>query len=547
MGAAAAAGPANAAAAPPQRVGRYRVQERIGKGSGGVVHRAVDIIIGRHVALKMLPSPGRGGGNGTVSDTDRDRQDDADRFLREAKAAGQIAHPNVVTVFEVGGDTDAGLLYIAMELVEGETVQQMLRRKHGFDFDAIRHIGGQVAAALGAAHERKVVHRDIKPANLMLTAAGTVKVVDFGIARLDDSRLTRAGSILGSPGYMSPEQIRGLPVDFRSDLFSLGAVLYEMCTLRRAFPATDLGQLFKALMTCQPVPVKTLRPDIPEDLERVITRALSRDPVERFASAGEMAEALTPPPIALPVPVPAAASPEPDAPGTTTVRRLRKRFRLGWTAGAVTTTLVGMPVVFLALTHGRGHEASSEALDAPAQAPAPAPAADTGAPMVAVTASRGEALEERRNATPAVAPATAPAPRPGPPAASKKLHVASATVTLPVPAKDAGREDPTVAALRPAYELPVVHRHRFGSCNGTLRILSDRIEYAAPDHDQDSVAWPYPEMVEARVEGDRVRLVQSLPGANGRRKRATLELRTDDPGAAAAMAYVRARLNAPSR
>src|SRR5881628_3467860 len=215
----------------PSKIGRYRIVSELGRGAMGVVYRAEDPNLDRIVALKTI----------ILSDDAEGRKDYHKRFFQEAKAAGKLTHPHIVTTYDFGEEGD--LAYLAMELLEGTDLRERLHKAPLPTADAV-DIAYQVADGLAFAHERGVVHRDIKPGNIMLLARGQVKIMDFGIARMrSDDFKTSTGIVLGTPRFMSPEQIAGAPVDQRSDIFSLGAVLYEMLTRAPLFAAEDTPQI----------------------------------------------------------------------------------------------------------------------------------------------------------------------------------------------------------------------------------------------------------------------------------------------------------------
>ncbi|HET6681168.1 MAG TPA: tetratricopeptide repeat protein [Gemmatimonadaceae bacterium] len=264
--------------AAPSMHPRYRMLERLGGGGMGVVFRARDERLARDVALKFL-----------APHLSADRAAKK-RFLVEARAAAALEHPNICTVHEIG-DTDDGQLYIVMTCYEGETLDRRIERGPLVLADALR-IGVDIARGLVQAHDRGIVHRDIKPANVMLTSDGLVKVLDFGIAKLADSSTTQVGVAVGTVAYMSPEQAFGEAVDHRSDIWSLGVVLYEMLAGVRPFGgAGDQAMIFAALTT-EPEPIANLRPDVPSDVHALVRRALQKRPDDRFLDAGEMLSAL---------------------------------------------------------------------------------------------------------------------------------------------------------------------------------------------------------------------------------------------------------------
>jgi eukaryotic-like serine/threonine-protein kinase len=265
-----------------QSISHYRIEGEIGRGGMGVVYRAVDTRLGRPVAIKVLP-------NEVTGDPERQR-----RFLREAQSASALNHPNIVTIYEVGDD--AGTTYIAMELVEGTPLDRLLTQGP-LPVATVLDYAAQIASALAAAHGRGIIHRDIKPANIVITGDGRAKVLDFGIAKLVDlpsteatitSVPTVAGTILGTAEYMSPEQAEGRPVDARSDIFSFGAVLYEMLTGRRPFGGSTRVGIITAVLRDQPAPARSFRADAPAAIDPILQRALAKDPSARYPDAAAM-------------------------------------------------------------------------------------------------------------------------------------------------------------------------------------------------------------------------------------------------------------------
>jgi serine/threonine protein kinase/formylglycine-generating enzyme required for sulfatase activity len=273
--------------------GRYEILEKLGEGGMGVLYRARDTRLARTVALKLLRSD-------TLDDPERRA-----RFVREARAASALNHPNIVTVYDIDEAPD-GSDCISMEYVEGRSFDRVLAEGPLPVDEALRY-AVDIARALAAAHAAGIVHRDVKPANVMLTTTGQVKVLDFGLAKLTPlagaagaltaatmtrDLATRAGIVLGTPAYMSPEQARGEPVDARSDVFSFGAMLYEMLAGRRPFQGESVAALLSSILRDDPPPVEGLRPGIPSDVAAVVVRCLARERDARYASAGEMLEAL---------------------------------------------------------------------------------------------------------------------------------------------------------------------------------------------------------------------------------------------------------------
>jgi tRNA A-37 threonylcarbamoyl transferase component Bud32 len=258
---------------------RYKVETTLGEGGMARVYRGTDQVLDRTVAIKVL--------------ADRYAEDDnfVTRFRREAQAAAALSHPNVVAVFDTGDDDAAH--YIVMEYVEGRTLGEVLKVQGPFDADRASAITEDVATALQAAHERGLVHRDVKPGNVMIDTEGRVKVMDFGIARAAaNDTLTQTGTVLGTAAYLSPEQARGDSVDARSDIYSLGCVLFEMVAGRPPFTGDSPVSLAFRHVNEDPQPPSVYRPGVPPQLEAVVMRALEKDPGQRYQSAEEFRRAL---------------------------------------------------------------------------------------------------------------------------------------------------------------------------------------------------------------------------------------------------------------
>jgi TonB family protein len=262
----------------PERFGRYEVEAQIGDGSMGRVYRALDPVVGRRVAVKTIKKEYLSEGAS---------EEYLKRFRREARASGALSHPGIIHVFDVGPD------YIVMELLEGQTLAQLLEERGRLELSEALWVFRAMAEAIDFAHERGIIHRDLKPANVMVLEGGGVKLMDFGVARVESSVMTRAGEVLGSPSYMAPEQIAGREITRRSDLYSLGVVAYEVLTGRRPFVGDSVTTvIYKVINEEAPAP-RTWRADLPEVYDRVFERALSKDPAGRFESAGQLVGALS--------------------------------------------------------------------------------------------------------------------------------------------------------------------------------------------------------------------------------------------------------------
>jgi serine/threonine protein kinase len=265
------------------KAGRYEIVGELGRGAMGIVYKAVDPVIGRTVAVKTIRLSEEG--------TGLNRAELLVRFQTEARAAGLLTHPNIVVVYDAGEED--GLYYITMELVEGKSLQTLLDGGHSFPLPRTLRIMDQTCSALQFAHERNVVHRDIKPANLMLTADDTVKITDFGTAKILQFGSTQQTShVMGTPSYMSPEQVKGRAVDGRSDIFSLGVMLYEMITGEKPFPGQNITTVIYKIVNEDAVPPRQIDPSIHPGISTVVMKALAKEPEQRYQSCREMLEDL---------------------------------------------------------------------------------------------------------------------------------------------------------------------------------------------------------------------------------------------------------------
>ena len=269
-----------------RRVGRYEVRRELGRGTMGVVYEAWDPQLSRRIALKTLHL-----GFPASQETQEEFQQ---RFLVEARAAARLQHPGIVVVHDVGRDEQGGVPFMALEFLEGRTLGELIRERGAFPWEEAARLVRRVAEALAHAHEHGVVHRDVKPANIMVLPDGTPKIMDFGIAKIETARLklTVAGQSVGTPLYMSPEQALGQPSDARSDVFSLGTILYTLLTGQLAFAADNVPRIVARVVHDEPPPPSSLVPGLPPGLDLVVARAMAKSPDARLAGAGQLAEDL---------------------------------------------------------------------------------------------------------------------------------------------------------------------------------------------------------------------------------------------------------------
>ncbi|HEX2722139.1 MAG TPA: protein kinase [Gemmatimonadaceae bacterium] len=263
----------------PAQIGKYQIVELVGEGAMGVVYRATDSVLGRTVAIKVM--------NASIA-----RQEDLrQRFLREAQAAGSLQHPNVVTIYDLG-ELD-GHLFIAMEYVHGTDLEKLMELREPLSLQSKLDIIIDVLTGLAYAHRRGIVHRDIKPANIRVEEDGRAKIMDFGVAHLASSSITRTGLVVGTPSYMAPEQVMGGKALPETDIFAVGAVLYQLLTGDKPFEAPTLQSLFYKIVTDMPRPVAEIMPGLPPALDRITRKALAKDPAQRYNTALEMANEIT--------------------------------------------------------------------------------------------------------------------------------------------------------------------------------------------------------------------------------------------------------------
>ena len=383
----------------PRKLGKYEILRELGRGAMGVVYEAFDPSIERTVALKTIRRDQLEGDGAAEMIT---------RFQREAKAAGRLNHPNIVAIYDFGEDGDT--TFIAMEFVIGRELKNHFAQNERFPMEEITRIMGELLGALDYSHNFGVVHRDIKPANIIIRPNGQVKVADFGIARIESSQYTQAGSVLGTPAYMSPEQFMGQTVDRRSDIFSAGVVLYEFLTGEKPFSGTATTIMHKVL-SVDPPPPSRLNVQVPKPFDAVIAKAMAKRPDDRFKTAGEFAEAirLAATGVAapgLPTTVAAASSdntvvniagdarvektadlsagmkPQVESaagPGESPLARKTPLVAIAATVGAI--AIAGVASYFL-LQPGKARETTAAVASAPAAAPVAAPAPVAALPPV---------------------------------------------------------------------------------------------------------------------------------------------------------------------
>ncbi len=267
-----------------ESLGKYEIRRELGRGAMGVVYEGYDPMIKRVVALKTIRADQLAGENAETAIA---------RFRREAQAAGRLNHPNIVAIYDFG--EDQGIWYIAMEYIKGRELKDYFQANERFAPADIVRIMTQILAALGYSHRLGVVHRDIKPANIFVLDDGSVKVADFGVAHIESSTMTQVGSVIGTPSYMSPEQILGLPIDGRSDLFSAGVILYQFLTGERPFTGSSTVTMHKVLEE-EPLPPSRFNVQVPGAMDAVVRKALAKRPDDRFQTAEEFADALARPP-----------------------------------------------------------------------------------------------------------------------------------------------------------------------------------------------------------------------------------------------------------
>jgi serine/threonine-protein kinase len=451
---------------PRKTLGRYEIVGEIARGAMGVVYKARDPLIDRTVAIKTV----------NIGTHDVEAETYERRFFREGKAAGRLNHPNIVTIHDVGRTDDVA--YIAMEYLDGQSLREILDSGVVLAPQRIADIVAEIAEGLAFAHRNGIVHRDVKPANVMVLASGAVKITDFGIAQLPTGTRTMTGNVFGSPRYTSPEQVMGRPVDGRSDIFSLGAVLFEMLTGRSPFGGTDLNGILRQVLTEPTPPPSTHNPKLPRAFDHIVGKALAKDANERYQDADEMARDLrrydildltTTAPAPLPalehptnpkaVPALELKEPEPvDAPVAAAPAARWKRK----TAWAVAAAVVAVVAIGIAVVPRKATEpvsvAGSSGNIAAAEAPVPVAAAPAETPQPAVVAPVSMPVPAPKEVARAPAePARAPAPLRAPADEAKVADATLAAAAVPAVPKPTGR---VLFAITPWGEIYVDGKKR---------------------------------------------------------------------------------------
>jgi tRNA A-37 threonylcarbamoyl transferase component Bud32 len=531
------------------KAGRYELLEELGRGAMGVVYRAQDPVIGRTVAVKTMRLSEQG--------TGLTREELIARFQTEAQAAGRLSHPNIVVVYDAGEED--GLFYITMELVEGRSLQALLDEKQSFPLPRVLRLMEQICSALEFAHQRSIVHRDIKPANLMLTPDDTVKITDFGTAKILQFGTAQTAHVIGTPSYMSPEQVKGKSVDGRSDLFSVGVILYELVTGEKPFPGQNITTVIYKIINEDPIPPRELDSSVHPGLSYVITRALAKDPAARYQSCRELMEALRnyreieaspEATVALPRPTSAPAATRPAAasrpvapaaarPPVEPARTLgalsppEPRRRGSFLLALVLLAIIGgasyriWPTLREVWERSRTARASQSAL--PGQAPTDA-AATSGA-------SGGAGVTPEREAAPATKATSTPQKSRGEPAAGEASRadtalksrieqaVADAGLAGKVRVHAAGNTVTLSGRLTPREHRQLLEHLR--NAPPSARVI-DHIEYASPGGGDDSlVSEPRHQAASGRGEIEVVTDVLGAPAVlRGMRGRVVSECRT---------------------
>ena len=265
-----------------KKIGKYNIQSILGKGAMGIVYRALDPDINRKVAIKTIRFD--------LASEETDNEEIMQRFMREAQAAGKLTHPNIITIFDVGREED--LTYIVMQFIEGPSLQRLIAQGEKFSVQDVTKLMESVCGALDYAHQHGIIHRDIKPGNILLDNNKRPYICDFGVARVDTSTLTQSGTAVGTPSYMSPEQVMGKKVDKRSDIFSIGCILYEILAGRRPFEAESITTVIYKIINEEPPALSELKKGLPAGFGKIVGKALAKDANNRYQNCNQLAEDL---------------------------------------------------------------------------------------------------------------------------------------------------------------------------------------------------------------------------------------------------------------
>jgi len=417
----------------PEKLGRYDILGELGKGAMGVVYLAKDPLIGRRLAIKTFRQ--------NYSAADPDYEQFRQRFLREARTAGALNHPNIVTIHDMDA-SDSEVYFIAMEYLEGTDLKQLMRREK-LELRFVVETVAQVADGLGYAHSKGVIHRDVKPANIVITPEKQAKIMDFGIARMGASNLTVKGQLLGTPNYMSPEQIQGKEVDHRADLFSLGVLLYELITGRKPFQGDSLTVVSHRIIYDEYTSPDEYVPDLPPKLIKILEKALQKDPADRYQDGYELARELrsvfTAPVLLEPPAVPEkGAKPVDPAAPTVELRTPRVEPALAEAAAVPTTSTP---------------KASPTPPAAPAASP-PAPPPAQPSPATAAPPAAPPAPLASPPAPPVPAAARAEAPRPAPPEPPQPPRSKKPPARSAKPKERPAKQPPAPPAQKPSAASP---------------------------------------------------------------------------------------------
>jgi serine/threonine-protein kinase len=366
------------AAGAPRRLGRFEIVRLLGRGGMGAVYLAEDRKIGRPVAIKQIPIE-RGAGEAALAESRA-------RFDVELRATGRLSHPNIAAVYDAFETGDS--YCIALEYVPGISLDERLKAGPPLTAPEIARLGGQIAAGLDYAHRRGIVHRDVKPGNILLSEDGEAKITDFGIAKLAALDVTQTGIALGTPSYMSPEQIQSQPLDGRSDQFSLGVLLYQMLTGRLPFTGSNAHAVLYSILHTEPERPAAIHAALPPAVDRVLAKALAKEPQGRYATCGELAREIA---EALAAPAPATITGTVIAPFESAPRPVRSV--LPWVLGCLGVLVVLSVVAFFAFT-----SLSRTSSQAPARTPRPAPS--PGATVPSPVPTPPPAVQESPEASP---------------------------------------------------------------------------------------------------------------------------------------------------